>query len=36
MHMLFLDSSPLMEQRDHYSLPHLDMAHGTWDGCNVV
>ena len=36
MHMLFLNSSPLMEQRDHYSLLHLDMGHGTWDGCNVV
>ena len=30
------NSSPLMEQRDHYSLPHLDMGHGTWDGCNVI
>ena len=29
MHMLFLNSSPLMEQRDHYSLLHLDMGHGT-------
>ena len=36
MHMLFLNSSPLIEQRDHYSLPHLDMGHGTWDGCNVI
>ena len=29
MHMLFFNSSPLIEQRDHYSLPHLDMGHGT-------
>ena len=29
MHMLFLNSSPLMKQRDLYSLLHLDMGHGT-------
>ena len=29
MHMLFLNSSPLMEQRDLYSLLYLDMGHGT-------
>ena len=29
MHMLFLNSSPLMEQRNLYSLLHLDMGHET-------